>query len=120
MNFESVSNEIGWRRWYNGLKGSFHKCCKITSLSSQHEQRRNALLGENYQATWIQRRVDGFSRYREGGRLQGFAVLVFGNQRLIFDNSNKFYVLDTLEKQAVSRRLPWYFVNKKGALVAQF
>ncbi|MEI7582527.1 ComEC/Rec2 family competence protein [Runella sp.] len=46
--------------------------------------------------------------------------IVFGNQRLIFDNSNKFYVLDTLEKQAVSRRLPWYFVNKKGALVAQF
>ena len=45
---------------------------------------------------------------------------VFGNQRLIFDNSNKFYVLDTLQKQAVSRRLPWYFVNRKGALVAQF
>lgn len=45
---------------------------------------------------------------------------VFGNQKLIFDNSNKFYVLDTLQKQAISRQLPWYFVNRKGALVAQF
>ncbi len=45
---------------------------------------------------------------------------VFGNQKLIFDNSNKFYVLDTLQKQAIDKELPWYFVNKKGALVAQF
>jgi competence protein ComEC len=45
---------------------------------------------------------------------------VFGNQKLIFDNSNKFYVLDTLQKQAVRQHLPWYFVNQKGAFVAQF
>lgn len=45
---------------------------------------------------------------------------VFGNQKLIFDNSNKFYVLDTLQKQAVIQHLPWYFVNQKGALVAKF
>ncbi len=45
---------------------------------------------------------------------------VFGNQKLIFDNSNKFYVLDTLQKQAITNKLPWHFVNQKGALVAQF
>ena len=43
---------------------------------------------------------------------------VFGNQKLIFDNSNKFYVLDTLQKQAKSIQLPWYFLHKQGALVA--
>jgi competence protein ComEC len=45
---------------------------------------------------------------------------VFGNQKLIFDNSNKFYVLDTLQKQAMLQHLPWYFVNQNGALVASF
>lgn len=45
---------------------------------------------------------------------------VFGNQKLIFDNSNKFYVLDTLQKQATAHHLPWYFVGQKGAFVVQF
>jgi competence protein ComEC len=45
---------------------------------------------------------------------------VFGNQKLIFDNSNKFYLLDTLQKQAIVHHLPWYFVNQKGALVVRF
>lgn len=45
---------------------------------------------------------------------------VFGNQKLIFDNSNKFYVLDTLQKQAMAHHLPWYFVGQKGAFAAQF
>lgn len=54
--------------------------------------------------------------FRKSGQLR----TVFGNQRLIFDNSNKFYVLDTLQKQAIVNRLPWYFVGQKGALVAHF
>lgn len=45
---------------------------------------------------------------------------MFGDQKLIFDNSNKFYVLDTLQKQATLQRLPWYFLKQNGALVARF
>lgn len=44
---------------------------------------------------------------------------VFGNQKLTFDNSNKFYILDSLQKQAALQHLPWYFVNQNGALVTQ-
>jgi competence protein ComEC len=54
--------------------------------------------------------------FRKSEQLRTF----FGNQRLIFDNSNKFYVLDTLQKQAITHKLPWYFVGQKGAFVLHF
>ncbi|RDB07588.1 ComEC/Rec2 family competence protein [Runella aurantiaca] len=40
---------------------------------------------------------------------------IFGNQKLIFDNSNKFYALENLRKQAKELGLPWYFVHENGA-----
>ncbi|WP_428663751.1 ComEC/Rec2 family competence protein [Runella sp.] len=42
---------------------------------------------------------------------------IFGTQKLIFDNSNKLYVLETLHAEAQKLGLPWYFVNKKGAFL---
>ncbi|MFN8347171.1 MAG: ComEC/Rec2 family competence protein [Spirosomataceae bacterium] len=54
--------------------------------------------------------------FRDARALQS----VFGNRSLIFDNSNKFYVLDTLQKTAVSQQLPWYFTDDKGAFIARF
>ncbi|MEZ4902048.1 MAG: ComEC/Rec2 family competence protein [Spirosomataceae bacterium] len=44
---------------------------------------------------------------------------VFGEQKLIFDNSTKFYVLDTLQKQAEANQLPWYFLHKQKVFVAE-
>ena len=42
---------------------------------------------------------------------------VFRKQKLIFDHSNKFYVLQTLQQQAQKWALPWYFVNAQGAFL---
>jgi competence protein ComEC len=54
--------------------------------------------------------------FRNSAKLKAF----FGNQKLYFDNSNKFYVLDTLQKQAATYSLPWYFVSQRGAFIAHF
>lgn len=56
-----------------------------------------------------------YSAFRSSEKL----LAIFGKQKLIFDNSNKFYVLDTLQKQAQAAQLPWYFVHQKGAWMAQ-
>lgn len=54
--------------------------------------------------------------FRNSAKLQA----VFGSQKLYFDNSNKFYVLDTLQKQTVADSLPWHFISQKGAFIARF
>lgn len=41
----------------------------------------------------------------------------FGTQKLFFDHSNKFYVLDTLQKQVEMAKLDYHFMNKKGAIL---
>lgn len=51
------------------------------------------------------------SAYRTAAQL----LRVFGTQKLIFDHSNKLYLLDTLQKEAEFLGLPWYFVPKNGA-----
>lgn len=54
--------------------------------------------------------------FRNSAKIQA----IFGNQKLYFDNSNKFYVLDTLQKQASTDSLHWHFVSQKGAFIAHF
>ena len=54
------------------------------------------------------------SAFRNAAQL----LSVFGTQKLIFDSSNKSYVLQTLQQEAETLGLPWYFVNKKGAFLA--
>ncbi len=54
------------------------------------------------------------SAFRNAAQL----LSVFGTQKLIFDSSNKSYVLQTLQQEAETLDLPWYFVHKKGAFLA--
>ncbi|MFN4145254.1 MAG: ComEC/Rec2 family competence protein [Runella sp.] len=44
---------------------------------------------------------------------------VFGSQQLVFDGSNKTYLLDSLHKQAQTEKLNWHFVHRQGALVLE-
>ncbi|AEI51683.1 ComEC/Rec2-related protein [Runella slithyformis DSM 19594] len=51
-------------------------------------------------------------------RTAAHLLTVFGTQKLIFDHSNKHYLLETLQQEAETLGLPWYFIPKKGAFLA--
>jgi hypothetical protein len=45
---------------------------------------------------------------------------VFKNQRLVFDNSNKFYVQTQLYEASQQFGLNYYFTNRQGAFSRNF
>jgi competence protein ComEC len=42
---------------------------------------------------------------------------VFGHQRVVFDNTTKFYLVEQLQEAASSQHLPYHFTTEQGAVV---
>lgn len=101
---EAPSNHLGIIKSLNWGKIIVWKGRKIVLVEQKTTPlpliQANALLVRN-------------TTYRKAEELEK----TFGNQRLVFDNSTKFYVLDTLSKHAMRKQLPWHFVHRQGAIV---